>query len=146
MSKLTELLNEYDQSYTKLKDNVLKILQNIAKKDNVAIVLSGYYPYFNDGDLCEYSGSVYIYSSPNMQELCDLAEHTDLEYNYHYSEDCLIVDGKAYVDKDWESMEIKYSEVFKLKDYRHILQSITGNNADVIITPDKVQVWETEPY
>lgn len=147
MFKLTELLNEYDQSYTKLKDNVLKILQDIAKKDNVAIVLSGYYPYFNDGDLCEYRGSVYVYSSPSLTELCDLAEHEDLESDYHCTEEYLVVDGKVYVDKDYTGeIKIKYSELYKLTDYQNILQSITGNNADVIITPDKVQVWETEPY
>lgn len=145
MFKLTELLNEYAQSHAKLKDNVLKILQDIAKKDNVAIVLSGYYPYFNDGDLCEYRGSVYVYSSPSLTELCDLAEQEDLESDYHCSEEYLVVDGKVYVYPEYDKRHIQYSELYKLTDYQNILQSITGNNADVIITPDKVQVWETDP-
>lgn len=144
MDNLSKLLTQYSESYEKLKNQILKSLKEIAERDEVVIVLEAYYPYFNDGDLCEYSCELYIYRPATEQELKEF--EYDLESNDHYSELYLILDTELYMYLDRTERHTKYAELYKLIEYSHILQPITGNNATLIITPHKVEIWDTEPY
>ena len=97
----------------------------------IAIGLTGYTPYFNDGDPCHYSINT-DYPSIQFEGDGDIREnYYDLEFNQNDKDQCLEIEaaGKDVLD---------FLNIFDDEDYLDMFD----DHARIIITKDGIEVEE----
>lgn len=134
--QFVETLQQLDQ-YS--KNDLLKHLQNKAKELNSVIIITGDYPIFNDGDVCQYGVEIEVYKeyTGNMERVLKYISNVEGRDLADYI-DTSLYESRFYLDT--ETDKLYTCVLFDLDEA--IIHSKPSYSSEVFIPIDSKRVKE----
>lgn len=157
LDKFNAVLDEFNQKQEQLKcmfeDTLKEVVKEFLHKyaNVLAIKWTGYIPYFNDGDPCEFGISSFRLISNEVV--------TEEEFDYYYDLEINGINYKGYEDtdlKEWDDVtrtylplagrETELEDLVKLERFiytnENLVRYLFGDHHQVIITREAITIEE----